>query len=135
MKRPLIPVALLYVAGILLAALPIPLVPLIIVAFAFIGLFVAWPAARPISLAALILLTGWINLTRSTVVLSPNDLRTIVPANENIASVRGVLRDTPSHRIHNSPSGPYFISTAQIEIRELRLEQRDWQPAFGRVLV
>ena len=135
MKRPLIPVALLYVAGILLAALPVPLVPLFVVAVILLNVFIAWPAARRFSLAALIILTGWINLVQRDTVLSPQDLRTIVPSDEAIASVRGVLRETPSHRIHESGKRIYSTSLAQFDVREIQLGDRDWQPAFGRIIV
>ena len=135
MNRPLIPVALLYVAGILLAALPVPLIPLFVVAFIVLNVFFAWPRARRFSLAALIILTGWINFAQRTAVLSPHDLRTVVPSDEAIASVRGVLRETPSHRIHESRDRAYSTSRAQFEVREIQFDRRGWQPAFGRIIV
>lgn len=135
MKRPLILVALLYVAGILLAPLPVPLVSLFVFALTLLVLFAVWPAARRVSLAALIILTGWINLTRHTAVLSPNDLRRIVPFDENSGSVRGVLRETPSHRIPASRDQVYSNTIAQLEVQAVALDQHDWQPAFGRIVV
>ena len=76
MKRPLIPVALLYVFGLLLAPLPVPLLPLFAVAFTLLLLSLAWSRARPALLCVLIILAGWINLAQRTAILSPIDLRT-----------------------------------------------------------
>ncbi len=135
MKRPLIPVALLYVTGVLLAAFPAPLVGLFAVAVGLCVLFAVWPVARRVSLAALIILAGWINLAQRTEILSPNDLRAIVPLDENIACVRGALRETPSHRVHYSRGRSYSTSIAQFEVREIRLGEDDWRPAFGRIVV
>ena len=135
MKRPLIPVALLYVAGILLAALPVPLVSLFVAALVILNIFVAWPGLRPYSLAALIILTGWVNFVQRAAVLSPLDLRIVAPPNETVAAVRGVLRETPAHHTHDSRKGTYSTSTAQFDVREIQFDRRGWQPAFGRIIV
>ena len=73
--------------------------------------------------------------TNIAAVLSPRDLRNLITQSETIASVRGVLRDTPSHRVHESHGQEYATSLAQLEIREIQLNQHSWQPASGRILI
>jgi predicted membrane metal-binding protein len=137
MKRPLIAVALFYVGGILLAALPIPLLPLFVVAFVLVLLFVVWSKARLVLLCVLIVLTGWINLARRTTVLSPHDLRNLLGDRTPSNALRGTLRETPYHRVHKSlTTGVDLWSTiAEIEVTQIRLrDDGEWQPAFGRVI-
>ncbi|MDB6022710.1 MAG: ComEC/Rec2-related protein [Pedosphaera sp.] len=134
MKRPLIAVALLYVGGILLAGLPMPLVPLFVSAFVLAFLFFVWTAARRILLCALIVLTGWINLAQRTTVLSPNDLRTILPHPEEILTIRGKLSETPYHRVHEAKDKEVWSSMVRIETTAIRLGEGEWQPADGKII-
>src|SRR5437867_8750542 len=79
MKRPLLRVTLLFVAGILAASfgfLPLPL--LLGLTLGLAGVALAWGRVRAVLLCLLIFLTGWTNLTLRTVVLSPHDLRRIL---------------------------------------------------------
>src|SRR5580704_4077756 len=135
MKRPLIPVALFYVAGILLAALPVSLAALFIVAFALLMIFAVWPAVRTVVLCVLVILAGWINLAQRTAILSPHDLRSIVGDSETKASVRGVLHETPSHHVHVSHRERYTNTIAQMDVLEIKFPLRDPQPASGRIIL
>ena len=99
MKRPLLPVALCYGGGLLLAdAIQPPLLYLFVVTFLLLVLAVAWSRARIFLLWPLLVLVGWTNLVSHTMVLSPNDLRTIIGNEANLAKVRGTLVETPTRR-------------------------------------
>ncbi len=88
MKRPLIPVALLYVSGILMAALPVPLLPLFITAFILGFLCLIWNRANRVLLCALLVLAGWLNLAEHTAILSPHDLRIQFTHGDELVTVR-----------------------------------------------
>ncbi len=135
MKRPLIPVALFLVLGILLGPLPVPLTALFATAFVLALLFAVWARARPILLCAIIVLTGWTNHARRIAILSPYDLRTILGDRNSIVTIHGKLCATPSHRAHldlkNNKTS--WTTTAEIELSEFTLDGETWQPAFGRI--
>ena len=60
LKRPLVPVALLYVGGILIALLvPVPPLFLLAASLGLAALTLAWARARLVGLCILIVLTGW----------------------------------------------------------------------------
>jgi competence protein ComEC len=135
MKRPLIPVALFLVLGILLAWLPVPLVILFGFSLLAIGLFVVWPRARPVVVCALIVLTGWTDHACRTAILSPHDLRVTFGGRQASMTVRGTLCNTPAHRLHQDLKKRtyHWTSTAEIQLSEVRENEHDWQPAFGRI--
>src|SRR5215471_9391846 len=100
MKRPLILVVLLYVAGVLVAGVArVTPTPLLAGAIGVAILAFVWPRARQLLLGALTLLTGWANVALHSAILSPNDLRLICGGEPALAIIRGTLRETPSHRI------------------------------------
>src|SRR5436309_1074196 len=92
MHRPLVSIALLYAAGILLGAyFPVPLPALLAATIAILVLTIitnrvsasfahltAVTRVSHLTLLSLILLTGWLAMLVNTSVLSPNDLRTLV---------------------------------------------------------
>lgn len=133
-KRPLILVALLYVAGILLARLPAPLTVLFALSFVLLLVAFAWARGRPVLLCLLILLAGWINLNRCTTVLSPNDLRTLVREKDNLVVVRGVLPETPQRRTRREKDKEIQTTTAQLEVSAIQINNEGWQPAVGRMV-
>src|SRR5580658_49980 len=100
MKRPLCPVALLFIGGILLGQwFHPPLAALFALSF-LIGLAALLrPSGRIYLLTVLLVLAGWTNIAWHTAIISPNDLRLLaVPGPEN-AVVRGVLHASPTPRI------------------------------------
>src|SRR5437868_13115100 len=100
MKRPLLIVALLYAGGVLLADLlpwKIPLSLLFLCAFASGLLSMLLARAREFLLAALLVLTGFVNLRVTTALLAPEDLRNLFREESAIVTVRGELRETPYH--------------------------------------
>jgi competence protein ComEC len=135
MKRPLIPVALLLVLGIVLAALPVPLTALFVTSFLVVLLFVIWARARPILLGMLIVLAGWTDHAQRTAILSPKDLRVILGDRGISGTIRGRLRATPVHRLHHDlkKNTVYWSTTAEIVVSQVQEDEHDWRPAFGSV--
>ena len=136
MKRPLVPVALLYVGGILIACvIPVPPFLLLICSLSLTVLTLAWPRARLIGLGALIVLTGWTNHTLHTAVISPHDLRRILGDQPEIVTLRGILRETPTQRVYEHNQAESWRTMARVEVTALRRNRRPWQPAAGRMAV
>ncbi len=135
MKRPLIPVALCYVGGLLLAeAVQPPLLFLFPAAFALLCVALISARARMFLLWPLLLLVGWINLLQHTIVVSPHDLRLIVGDTAVIASVRGTLTETPNRRTHERDGQEFTRMLVPVEIAAIRTNDV-WWPATGRVMV
>jgi competence protein ComEC len=136
MKRPLLPVALLYVGGILIACL-ISLPPLLLLAgsLGLVALTLAWARARLIGLCALIVLTGWTNHTLRTAILSPHDLRRILGEQPEILTLRGTVRESPVQRVYERNLQESWRTMARLEVTDLRRNRQSWQPAAGRMAV
>ncbi|MDB6016841.1 MAG: ComEC/Rec2-related protein [Pedosphaera sp.] len=134
MKRPLVFVTLLYVAGILLARWMPPLPLLFGAAFALLLPALCWTRARPVLLCLLCVLAGWINLAQRVAILSPNDLRNLVSPAGNIVTVRGRLLETPQRRSHIKDGRLIESTLAQLEVTDLSFEGHPWQPAAGRIV-
>ena len=134
MRRPLVIVAILYVSGLLLAEIVTPSLPaLISCAFAFGVLALFWERGRPWLLVPAIILTGWANLTSRTAILSPHDLRSILPIEPSDVAVRGTLMETPGVRMFIRDNEESFRTLAVIEVKGLR-RGTNWIPATGRVM-
>ncbi|HEX2972179.1 MAG TPA: hypothetical protein VHP11_07590, partial [Tepidisphaeraceae bacterium] len=96
MKRPMVKVALVYAGGLLLAEWVAPPLGLLFVfGLSLTAAAITWPAGRRWLMWPLILLTGWINLLQHTAILSPVDLRLLQGEAPALATVRGVLLETP----------------------------------------
>jgi competence protein ComEC len=136
MKRPLLPVALLYVGGILIARL-ISLPPLLLLAgsLSLVALTLAWPRVRLVGLCALIVFTGWTNHTLRTAILSPHDLRLILGEQPDIVTLRGTVRETPVQRVYERNQQESWRTMARINVTALRRNRQSWQPAAGRMAV
>ena len=136
MKRPLILVALLYVAGILLArAISFPPGMLLASSLGLALLALAWPRLRSLLLYPLIILTGWSNAELTTAILSPQDVRRILGDQPHLLTVRGMLRETPTHRVFVQAEKESWRTVAQVDLRAIQLNRQPWQPAIGRVAV
>ena len=136
MKRPLLPVALFYVGGILIARF-ISLPPLLLLAgsLGLAALALAWPRARLVGLCLLLVLTGWTHHTLRTAILSPHDLRRILGEQPEIVTLRGILRETPVQRVYERGQQESWRTMARIDATALRLNRQAWQPAAGRMAV
>jgi ComEC/Rec2-related protein len=138
MKRPLLMVALLYAAGIILADLSTVSLPVFFLLGTAAGLAllsIAWPKARPALLLALLPLAGAANLAFRVSVLAPHDLRKLLGEQPAIVWVRGQLVETPYSRVNEHGADESWRALGQLDVSEVRLQGRDWQPAFGRVVV
>jgi competence protein ComEC len=135
MKRPLVAVVSFYVAGLLIAEIfrP-PLITLFAVTFFVLVLALILKQFRPSLIWLLLVLVGWTNLTVRTAVISPDDVRTLIGNAGAIASIRGVLEETPKLKISEYGGDPTEHSLAQVRVSELRRSE-NWQPAFGEIVV
>jgi competence protein ComEC len=136
MKRPLVPVALLYVGGILIACyISLPPLLLLSCSLGLAALALAWPRVRLVGLCTLIFLTGWTNHTLRTAILSPHDLRRVLGEQPEIVTLRGTLRETPIQRVYERGQQESWRTMARIDVTALRLNRQSWQPAAGRMAV
>ena len=134
MKRPLVPVALSYGGGLLLAEFSRPsLLWLFISSFSILALALASPQRRFFLLWPLLILVGWTNLVSRTAVVSPRDLRVVMSTNGAVVKVRGKLLETPSQRVFERDEQELWRSLAQVEITALR-RGTNWEPVVGRVM-
>ena len=135
MKRPLIPVALIYVAGVVVGYfLEVPLVAALGVSMFLALLVLMRPRTGPLLLPAILFLFGWANLTTRTVVVSPQDLRLLLRDGGHLVTVRGRIVDTPSLRLAVQRDKETAHTLAEIEVTEVHSRRRGWQPACGRVM-
>ena len=136
MKRPLTLVALLYLAGILIAGYTsLPPALLLASSLSLAAASLAWTRARSLLLCPLILLTGWTNAALRTAILSPRDLRCILGEQSELPTCRGRLRETPSYRVFVQDEKESWRTLAQIDITAIRPNRRPWQAATGRIAV
>lgn len=135
-KRPFVRVVLAYVGGILLADwISFPLAGLGVLTLAVGLVALGWAKYRATLLALLVFLTGAVNLTRHTAVISPHDLRILIADRSEFLVVRGVLPQTPYHRIYDQNSEPAVRSLAQVAVSAIKRRNEPWQPASGLVAV
>src|SRR5579863_7703407 len=134
MKRPLLPVALLYIGGILCGEYLHPALPVLFgVSFLAVGLAVAFERVRPRLCALLVVLMGWTGQGWHSAILAPDDLRTEVGQQTGEAKLRGGLQTLPVQRIYERGGHEVSRSSALIEADEIFLDGK-WLPAYGRVI-
>ena len=134
MKRPLVPVALCYASGLLLAEFLRPsLTLLFFLSFTLLLAALAWSRPRMLLLGPLLVLVGWTNLTSRTAVLSPQDLRVVLGTNAAFVTVRGSLAETPSQRLFERDERELWRSLAQVRVIGLK-DGTNWSPVVGRVM-
>ena len=135
MKRPLLTLALLYVAGVLLGAVwPLAVTGLFALTFLLLVFAMASAQLRRTCLVASLVLAGWCNIAARLDILSPHDLRVVFSQRTDIVTVRGVLIETPVERVHERKGEPVERTHAVVETHELRLDGR-WQAAHGRIAI
>ena len=134
MKRPLLPVALCYAGGLLLAeAAQPPLVWLFAASFVLLILSIALARFRVLFVWPLIVLVGWTNMVNRTAVISPQDLRVVAGIEPVIATVRGVHKETPSVRLHERGSEQFSRSIVRVKVSALSIKD-EWKPAVGDII-
>jgi DNA internalization-related competence protein ComEC/Rec2 len=133
MKRPLVTVALLYTAGVLLGEFwPLPLTWLLALSLGMALVFIVGSSMRPHLLALLIVIAGWTNQVTRTAIISPYDLRSLVGANAEIVALRGRLCETPDQRVYERHGEESWRTLARLEVSAIR-RGTNWMAAFGRV--
>jgi competence protein ComEC len=135
MKRPLVAVVSCYVPGLLLAAFFQPPLAVLFAASLFVlVLALVLEKFRPWLIWPLLALVGWTNLASRTAVLSPNDLRALLGNDAVIATVRGILVETPHIKIVERDDQQTEHVLAQVRVIGLRRGE-NWQPADGKIVV
>src|SRR5437588_3999261 len=136
MKRPLVIFGSVYAAGILAAHwLDISFWLVCSIGLSLSLLTVCWAKARPWLLLPLVFLGGASNYQFHNTPFSADDLRNLLPAEAQIATLRGKLCETPSLRVFEQDQQESWRTLARIDVSALRLNRKDWQPAIGRVAV
>jgi len=160
MKHPMLILAGLYLLGVLLGEwlpLPIPLLLGVTLAVGICTFAVGWLAtrclgamsrslgylcdhlnmvaglassARTVLLAVLLILIGESNFIRQTAIISPHDLRLLIPSEGAIVTIRGKMVSSPDQR----RTGFVERTLVQVNAESILLEDQ-WQPAFGRALI
>jgi competence protein ComEC len=134
MKRPLLPVAVLYIGGILcgeVARLPLPF--LFGASFLAAGCALVIPTVRPYLLGLLLVLTGWTGACWNTAILAPDDLRSLVGERGMAVRLRGVVVAPPAERIFERGQREISHFSVLIATQAIALDDK-MQPAFGKVI-
>ncbi|MBK7999835.1 MAG: ComEC/Rec2 family competence protein [Verrucomicrobia bacterium] len=138
MARPLLTVALIYSAGIVLAdlfaTLPSPFLLLalsLILGVAALG----WLRARPILLWFFVFTVGAANLAQRKAVLAPDDLRVVLGERAEIATIRGRLVETPYHRVYEQQEEIVWRTIGRVDVESVHTKRGGWRPASGRVTI
>ena len=135
MKQPLVAVALCYGAGVVLGHfVEVPLAAGFTVALALTLVALLSSRWRPFLLPLLLMLTGWLNLSTRTTLLSPHDLRTLLSSDAQLVTARGRIISTPLERVSTRRDKESWHALAEVEVREIKLRDGPWQRAFGRVM-
>ena len=87
-------------------------------------------AGRTVLLAVMLILFGWSNFTRQTAVVSPHDLRLLIPQGAAIVTVRGKMISSPDQR----RTGFAERMLVQMSAESILLDDQ-WQRAHGRILI
>jgi Domain of unknown function (DUF4131)/Competence protein len=135
MKRPLGIAVAFYAAGLLLAAVFQPAVAaLFLISFVILVLAFVLEKFRPVLICVLLALAGWTNLTLHTAINSPNDLRNMVGSETEIATVRGILIQTPQLKISDHDGEPTEHSLALVRVVEIHRDE-NWHSVLGEIIV
>src|SRR5262245_45604118 len=123
MRRPLLPVAILFAGGILLARCIViaPWLTLVLSALAILMALLFGRRRLPL-LALGILLAGWTHYALRSSPLSPFDLRRVAGPEPMLATLRGKLAETPSLRVYQDDETPSWRTLCRVEAIALRPE-------------
>ncbi len=136
MKRPLVPVALLFAAGIICADwVELSCASSFAAAGAVGILALAVPRNRVFLLATMLVLAGAANHSSHTAILAPNDLRLVVGDIEENTSIRGTLTETPYHRVYGGDNTPTVRTLAFLDVHEVLIAKTNWHRVTGRLVV
>jgi ComEC/Rec2-related protein len=131
----MVPVALVYGAGLLLGeAVQPPFWVLCVASLSTAALALCWVARRWVLLWGLLVLAGWTNLVSHKAIFSAHDLRLTQGDTVELATLRGRLRETPSQRIFIHDERESSRSLSELEVTHA-LRGTNWHPSYGQVLV
>lgn len=136
MKRPLVPVTLCYIVGLVLAEAFQPQLWLLF-ALSFGVLVLAFMSAsrRAFLLWPLVLLVAWTNLVSRTAIIAPDDLRVVIGAEGELATIRGTLAQPPSERLYEKDGKVSWRTLAEVKVTAIRRNRSDaWEPVTGSVM-
>ncbi len=134
MKRPLLPVALLYIAGILCGQYAHPPLPVLFGAsFLAAALALASVRGRIWLTGLLLVLTGWTGACWHAAILAPDDLRLQLGQRTAETRLRGVIQTPPAQWVFERGGRVLSNSTALVEAKGIFIGNT-WQPAFGKVI-
>src|SRR5260221_977194 len=136
MRHPLILLAIAFIGGILLAS-KIPAAPSHLLGLAGVLTLTAvfWRKVRASLIVPMVVLAGWADFNVHTAVLSPNDLRVLLATQEQLGSVRGVLKETPAFRVIEQEDKSSVRTLARLDVTNIRLKGMEWVPAEGTIAV
>ncbi|MGD1085647.1 MAG: ComEC/Rec2 family competence protein, partial [Verrucomicrobiota bacterium] len=135
MRRPLLPVALLYAGGVLVGEwLRAPLAVLFACALGTGLAALGWRRGRVCMLCVLLALAGWTNMERRTTVVSPDDLRVLAGGRAEDVRLRGVIRASPTPRIFERGAKEFWRTTTLVRATDILLDGQ-WRRASGKVIV
>ena len=134
MKRPLLPVALLYIGGILCGEYVRPALPILFgVSFLAAAIALAFPRGRFWLTGLLVVLTGWTGACWHAAILAPDDLRLQLGQRTEETRLRGMILAPPAQRIFERGGQEYSHSSVLIEANGIFVGNA-WQPALGKVI-
>jgi ComEC/Rec2-related protein len=135
LRHPFVPLALAYVAGVLLGwRCPLSLPLLYSAAFLCVVTALVRPAWRGVLAWPLLVLLGWTNMVYRSAVVSPHDLRVLATGKAELLVLRVRLTETPSFRVFVRDEQESWRSHAVVEVEALK-RRGEWQPASGLVAV
>jgi competence protein ComEC len=135
MKQPLVAVALVYGAGVVLGHfVEAPILAAFVAALAGVVLALVFAAGRPWLLALGLFLLGWLNISTRTAALSPDDLRFILQQRAQLVSVRGTIAEAPSQRLSLHDGNESLHTLAVLKVSAVKLGGGQWESAFGEMM-
>src|SRR5204862_3705568 len=113
MRRPFLPVAMCFTAGVLVAhTLNLPVTYWLFPAFAFVIAAVTGARTGFWLLLPLLVFAGAAKYTVETAVIAPDDLRNLLRTEPQQAIVRGTLVETPYQRVFNRDGTEHWRTLA-----------------------
>ncbi|HTD85485.1 MAG TPA: ComEC/Rec2 family competence protein [Candidatus Binatia bacterium] len=135
MRRPFLPVAMCFTAGVLVAhTLNLPVTYWLFPAFAFVIAAVTGARTGFWLLLPLLVFAGAAKYTVETAVIAPDDLRNLLRTEPQQAIVRGTLVETPYQRVFNRDGTEHWRTLARIRLEAIALDGQ-WTTTVGDVIV
>jgi competence protein ComEC len=135
MRRPLLNIAVVYGAGILVGDyFHVGFQRLLVAAVAMAIVAAIWARLRWVFVLCGFLFLGWANMNFHTAVVSPSDLRALLSDKPEYVTVRGTLRQSPTEHIFERHNEEAMRTVAYVDVAALA-RGTNWQPACGQLIV